>query len=103
MYEVITLVGSTTLGQEVWDKISADLTLQGNIIFSNNIWDKYDYLHSDEGKEIKLMIDKMVRQKIDISDRVIVIVKNNRLGDSTKEYIKYAKSSMLIVDYIELG
>jgi hypothetical protein len=103
MYEVVTLIGSTKIGQEIWDKISRDLTMRGNIVITTEVWDVYDYLHSEEGKNLRFMFDKMMIQKIDVSTRVIVIVKNNRIGESTLEYIKYARRCMLPVDYVEIS
>jgi len=102
MYEVITLVGSTRIGKPIWEKIEENLTLNGNIVLTVNVWGMYDFLHHEDGKQMMFMFDKMMKQKIDMSDRICVLVKDNRIGESSKKYIKYARKCLLPVDFIEI-
>ena len=49
--------------------------------------DKNDYT-----QEEALMIDKMHKEKIKLSDAILVVNVNNYIGNSTKSEIEFAKS-----------
>ena len=89
-YKVITLCGSTKFKEE-FIQAQKELTLAGNIVISvglfghsgdNEVW-------TDKTKE---MLDDMHKRKIDLADAIMVINKNNYIGESTKSEIEYAKT-----------
>lgn len=89
-YKIITLCGSTKFKEE-FIQAQKELTLAGNIVISvglfghsgdNEVW-------TDKTKE---MLDDMHKRKIDLADAIMVINKNNYIGESTKSEIEYAKS-----------
>ena len=47
------------------------------------------------------MLDKMHRQKIDLSDEIYVINPGGYIGESTKSEIEYAKRKGKKVSYLE--
>lgn len=49
----------------------------------------------------KEMLDKMHKQKIDMSDEIFVINLNGYIGESTKNEINYAKTQGKKVSYLE--
>lgn len=87
--KIITVCGSLKFKNQIM-KITEKMELQGNCmispIYPTNI-DKDSY--SD--KEI-LIIDKMHKEKIKISDAILVVNINGYIGNSTKSEIEYAKS-----------
>lgn len=86
-YPIITLCGSTKFKEE-FELIRKQLTLENNIVLGPEIFG-----HSgdkiSEGQKNNL--DKLHLAKIDLSDAIFVINKNNYVGDSTKKEIEYAK------------
>lgn len=60
------------------------------------------YAHSGDNltSEDKLMLDDMHKRKIDMSDEIYVINKNDYIGDSTNSEIEYAKAQGKPVNYM---
>lgn len=87
--KIITGCGSLKFKNEIM-KITEKMELQGNCmispIYPTNI-DKDAY--SD--KEI-LILDNMQKEKIKLSDAILVVNINGYIGSSTKSEIEYAKS-----------
>lgn len=87
--KIITVCGSLKFKNEIM-KITEKMELQGNCmispIYPTNI-DKDAY--SD--KEI-LILDNMQKEKIKLSDAILVVNINGYIGSSTKSEIEYAKS-----------
>lgn len=86
-YPIITLCGSTKFKEE-FELIRKQLTLENNIVLGPEIFG-----HSGDkiSEEQKNNLDKLHLAKIDLSDAIFVINKNNYVGDSTKKEIEYAK------------
>lgn len=89
---IITLCGSTRFKKEFND-MNYWLTLSNHIVLSVG-----SFLHSDNDPEIKEQIlkhkeqlDKLHKQKIAISDCIVVINKNDYVGESTKSEIEFAR------------
>lgn len=97
-YKVITLCGSTKF-KEDFIRQQERLTLMGNVVISVGI-----FTHADE-KEIsetdKILLDDIHRQKIEMADEILVINKNDYIGESTKQEIKYAITYGKPVKYME--
>jgi len=87
--KVITVCGSYKFKKEMMG-ISEKMTLQGNCMITPN-----DLAKSDKDsytKEEILMIDRMHKEKIRISDAILVVDVNGYIGNSTKSEIEFAKS-----------
>ena len=87
--KIITICGSLKFQNEMM-KISEVLELKGNCILTpiyptrNN---KNDYTKSEI-----LMFNKMHKEKIKISDSILVMNVDNYIGTSTKSEIEFAKA-----------
>lgn len=87
--KIITICGSLKFQNEMM-KISEVLELKGNCILTpiyptrNS---KNDYTKSEI-----LMFDKMHKEKIKISDSILVMNVDNYIGSSTKSEIEFAKA-----------
>lgn len=95
-YKVVTLCGSTKFKKEFIDTLRR-LTLEGYIVLLPGV-----YAHSGDNltSEDKLMLDDMHKRKIDMSDEIYVINKNDYIGDSTNSEIEYAKAQGKPVTYM---
>lgn len=95
-FNVITLCGSTRFKN---DFIEAEelLTLSGNIVIPLSIFN-----HSN-GKSLSeqelLLLERMHRQKIDMSNEIMVIDTDGYVGYSTSQEIAYAKNTGKRVSY----
>ena len=97
-YKIITLCGSVKFKDEFL-KVQEKLTLEGNIVFTPNFFNSIK--KEDISKETKKMLDSMHKQKIDMSDEVIVINIDGYIGESTRNEINYAKEKGKKVKYLE--
>lgn len=96
-YKVITLCGSIKF-KDKFLQIQEKLTLDKNIVLTPNF---FTNITEEISAETKKMLDKMHRQKIDMSDEILVININGYIGESTKSEIKYAKENGKIIKYLE--
>ncbi len=98
--KIITICGSLRFMNEIMD-IAEKMELKGNCMISpiyptNSDKDAY----TDEEAE---MLDKMHKEKIKISDAILVVNVNGYVGESTKSEIEYAKSlNKEIIYYTDL-
>lgn len=97
-YNIITLCGSIKFKDEFM-RVQEKLTLEGNIVFIPNFFNNIK--KEDIDLETKKMLDKMHRQKIDMSDEIYVINLGGYIGESTKSEIEYAKSKGKKIYYLE--
>ena len=97
-YNVITLCGSIKF-KDKFIEVQEKLTLEGNIvltpIFFNNI------KKENIGEQTKNMLDKMHKQKIDMSDEILVINVGGYIGESTKSEINYANLKSKKICFLE--
>ena len=84
---IITLCGSTRFKHE-FQSCNSRLTLQGHIVLSVGVFAHADNIILSKGE--KQMLDKIHRDKIDLSDAIYVINKQGYIGTSTKSEINYA-------------
>lgn len=96
-YNIITLCGSIKFKTEFM-KVQEELTLDGNIVFTPNF---FNNLKDEINIETKKMLDKMHRQKIDISNEIYVINLGGYIGESTKSEIQYAMANGKKISYLE--
>lgn len=97
--KVITLCGSAKFENmfKSWNRM---LTLNGYVVFSLSVYP------SDMGDknwytaEQKVMLDKMHKEKIDLSDAILVLNAGGYIGASTRSEIEHANSRGIAVFYI---
>ena len=97
-HKIITLCGSTKY-KDLFLQKAQDLTLEGWIVIQPGV-----FAHTDNIKitdEQKIELDKIHKQKIDISDAIFVINKDGYIGDSTKSEIEYAITHNKQIFYLE--
>jgi hypothetical protein len=102
-FPVVCICGSTRFEEET--KMMAELlTLKGQIVLMVNCWSKKDKLHDpknaiDEATKAKL--DAIHKEKIRMSDYVLVMNVNGYWGKSTQSEIEYAQKIGIPVEYLE--
>ena len=87
--KIITVCGSYKFKKEMIE-ITEEMTLKGNCMLTPNELAKSN--KEDYTPEEVLMIDKMHKEKIKLSDAILVVNVNNYIGSSTKSEIEFAKS-----------
>lgn len=87
--KVITICGSYKYKKEMIE-IAEKLTLEGNCVLMPNELSRPT--KESYTKEEAIMIDKMHKEKIKLSDAILVTNVNNYIGSSTKEEITYAQN-----------
>lgn len=100
-HKIITLCGSTKFKDE-FIKAQREFSLKGYIVLSVGLFGHADNEYDENiTDEIKETLDSAHLQKIDMSDEIFVINKDNYIGESTKKEIEHAKSKNIIVNYLE--
>ncbi len=87
--KIITVCGSNKFRKEMTE-ITEKMTFKGNCMLTpielmKSTKDAYT-------KDEMMMLDKMHKEKIRISDAILVVNINDYIGNSTKSEIEYAKS-----------
>ena len=86
-YKVICLCGSTKF-KNSFEKINAILTLNSKVVVAPAVWAHHDKIEITGNQKFNL--DKLHKQKIYMSDCILVVNENGYWGDSTKSEIEYA-------------
>ena len=96
-HKVIVLCGSTKFKKE-FEMVNKELTLRGHIVISVGC---FGHCGDNEAKgyNVKRMLDKLHKRKIDLASAIMVINKDGYIGESTKSEIEYAKSTNKEVYY----
>lgn len=86
--KIITVCGSLKFTKEIME-ITEQMDLQGNCMLSvvYPTKDKEDY-----SEEEIMMLNKMHKERIRISDAILVVDVNHYIGESTRSEIAFAKS-----------
>lgn len=98
--KIITICGSLKFKEEMME-IAEKMELQGNCVLSpiypiNPDKDAYTYEEAE-------MLDKMHKEKIKLSDTILVVNVGSYIGESTKNEIEFAESlNKEIIYYTEL-
>lgn len=99
-YEVVTLCGSTKFKSD-FIKAQEALTLLGCIVISVGLFGHADNKYESEiSPDVKLMLDDMHKRKIDMADRILVINRDDYIGESTASEIAYAEATNKKVSYM---
>lgn len=96
--EVITLCGSTRFA-DAFIEAQKRLTLEGKIVLSVGLFGHQEGLDMDG--PVKAMLDVIYKQKIFISDRILVLNVGGYIGSSTRSEIEYSTGLGIPVDYLE--
>ncbi len=99
--KIITVCGSLKFYKEMVE-ITEKMELQGNCmlvpIYNPNKASKDDFT-----EEEALMLDKMHKERIKLSDAILVVNVNGYIGSSTKSEIEFAKAlNKEIIYYTDL-
>lgn len=98
-YPTVTLCGSSKFKDDFM-KASKELSLTGHLVISLRLFGHAD---NEFGTSItpaaKAMLDTVHRQKIDISDWILVINRDDYIGRSTADEIEYAHYIGIPVHY----
>lgn len=85
---IITLCGSTRFKTE-YEEVAKNLALQGHAVLSVNLFAHADNIELTTEEKIRL--DNAHKQKINISDAIFVINKDQYIGESTYSEIDWAE------------
>ena len=96
--KVITVCGSIKFKDEMM-KIAMQMELEGNVVL-------VPIIHKDDNKstyteEEIAMLSKMHKEKIKLSDAILVVNVNGYIGKATKSEIEYAKAQNKEILYSE--
>lgn len=96
--KVITICGSLKFRDEMM-KVAMQMELAGNIILTPifPITDDKDAYTEEE----VIILGKMHKEKIKLSDAILVVNVKGYIGNSTKSEIKYAKAQNKEILYLE--
>ena len=99
--KIITVCGSLKFYKEMMD-ITEKMELQGNCMLVP-IYNPSKSSKDDFTEEEALMLDKMHKERIKLSDAILVVNVNDYIGSSTKSEIEFAKSlNKEIIYYTDL-
>lgn len=98
--KIITVCGSYKFKKEMLE-ITEKMTLKGNCMLTPNELTKSNKNAYTEDES--LMIDKMHKEKIKLSDAILVVNVDNYIGSSTKSEIEFAqKLNKEIIYYTDI-
>ncbi len=96
-HEVVTLCGSTRFKDD-FQKAQESLTLAGKLVIS------LGFFEHAEGKtispETEALLAEIHRQRIDMSDSIFVINRDDYIGNSTASEIEYARAAGKAVKFM---
>lgn len=88
--KIITICGSMKFVREMME-ISEKVELQGNVVLIPIYNPSRPNKEAFTNEEV-LILDKLHRERIKLSDAILVVNVNGYIGSSTKSEIEYAKS-----------
>jgi hypothetical protein len=105
--KIVCLCGSTKF-MSAFEIANRDETLAGRIVLSVGVDMKFrdrDFLEATNTKEelesIKDRLDCLHRRKIDMSDEILVLNVDGKIGHSTQREIEYATKTGKPIRYLE--
>lgn len=99
--KIIAVCGSLRFVKEMME-ITEKMELQGNCMLVP-IYNPTKSNKDDYSEEEALMLDKMHKERIKLSDAILVVNVGGYIGNSTKNEIKFAKSlNKEIIYYTDL-
>lgn len=103
--EIVCLCGSTRFF-DAFQEANYDLTMQGKIVLSVGFY-PHSTAESGHGEGVghdsveKIKLDELHKEKIAMSDRVLVLNVGGYIGDSTRGEIAHANKLGIRVDFLE--
>lgn len=94
----ITICGSSKFKDEIL-KAARDLTLQGHVVLTPAIFEHAD--NEELTPEDKVRLDNLHREKINMSDAIFVINKDQYIGESTFGEIDWADRMKKQIYFLE--
>lgn len=94
---IITLLGSTKF-KDAFEKEIRKLTLEGHVVLHPEIYSHSEGISID--KKTEKILKDLHKEKIDMSDSVLVINVNGYVGENTLSEINYAKEKGKPVSYL---
>lgn len=92
---IITICGSITLAEEI-RRVSVEYSLQNHIVLTPILADR-------ELTEYEIVVAKKLHyDKIKLSDFVILVVRNDRIGEHTQREIDFAERLGLYVQVVNV-
>lgn len=98
--EIVCLCGSTRFADE-FIKANRDLTLEGNIVLSVGFFGHNKSEQDFLTPEIKEKLDALHLEKIELSDRVLILNVAGYIGSSTKRELAFAIAKHKKVEFLE--
>ena len=84
---IVTICGSTRFKKEI-EAVAHDLTLQGHIVLAPHV---FHHMEDEEmPMELKIRLDNLHKEKINMSDAIFVVNVNGYIGESTYGEIDWA-------------
>lgn len=100
-YPIITLCGSTRFKEE-YIKVQEELTLMGYVVISVGLFGHADNkIDKEITPQVKVMLDDIHFQKIDMADEIFIVNVGGYIGNSTRNEIEYAKKKGKKIKYLE--
>lgn len=96
-FPVITLCGSSKFKDD-FIRIAEKLTLSGNIVLMPSIFSHSDHTNQIDQKTECLLYD-IHREKIRMSDKIIIINRDDYIGQTTEMEICYASEIGIPIEY----
>lgn len=97
--EVVCLCGSTRF-KPAFERYARKLTFDGAIILMPNVWLHWDGFGESMPDPVKARLDELHKDKIAMSDRVVVVNPNGYVGQSTRAEIAFARTRSLPVEFL---
>ena len=95
---IITICGSTRFKDEIM-AAAKDLTMQNHIVLAPFIFHHAD--EEDLTPELKIRLDNLHKEKINMSDAIFVVNKDGYIGESTYGEIDWAQRMKKEVYFLE--
>ncbi len=95
---VVTICGSTRFKKEI-EAVAHDLTLQNHIVLAPHV---FHHMEDEEmPMELKIRLDNLHKEKINMSDAIFVVNKDGYIGESTFSEIDWAQRMKKEVYFLE--
>jgi hypothetical protein len=95
-YPVVTLCGSLRFRAH-FERLDAELTLAGHVVLTPTALDPSMELDA----EARARLGRIHRQKIAMSDEILVVNVGDYVGDTTRQEIEHARALGIPVNFLE--
>ena len=95
---IVTICGSSKFKDEIM-KMARDFTLQGHIVLMPCVFEHAD--NEELTPEDKMRLDNLHREKINMSDAIFVVNKDQYIGESTFGEIDWADRMQKKIYFLE--